>query len=40
LIVGTAVDHFGWLGATQRALDAPRLIGLIVVLAGVWLTVR
>ncbi len=40
LLVGTVLDHFGWLGAAERSLDAPRILGLIVVLAGVWLTVR
>lgn len=40
LLVSAALDHFGWLGATERALDAPRLFGLAVVFVGVWLTVR
>jgi transporter family-2 protein len=40
LLVGTILDHFGLLGAAQRTVDIPRAIGLIVVLAGVWLTVK
>ena len=40
LLISAALDHFGWLGATERALDAPRLFGLAVVFVGVWLTVR
>ena len=40
LLISAALDHFGWLGATERALDAPRLLGLGVVFVGVWLTVR
>ncbi len=40
LLVGVILDHFGLLGASVRVLDVTRLIGLIVVLAGVWLTVR
>ena len=40
LLVSAALDHFGLLGATERALDAPRLFGLGVVFVGVWLTVR
>ncbi|MBI5352859.1 MAG: DMT family transporter [Chloroflexi bacterium] len=40
LIIGTILDHFGWLGATQRPLDMTRVIGLSVVLAGVWLSVK
>jgi bacterial/archaeal transporter family-2 protein len=40
LLVGTVLDHFGLLGAAERSLDPSRILGLIVVLAGVWLTVR
>mgnify|MGYP003418857566 CR=1 FL=1 len=40
LLVGSILDHFGWLGAVQRAMDLPRLIGLGVVMLGVWLTVK
>ena len=40
LIVSAALDHFGWLGASGRPLDGPRLIGLGVVMLGVWLTVK
>jgi transporter family-2 protein len=40
LLVGTILDQFGWLGAAQRSLDPGRLLGLGVVLVGVWLTVR
>lgn len=40
LLVGSLLDHFGWLGVTQRVMDLPRVIGLVVVMAGVWLTVK
>ena len=40
LMVGTILDHFGLLGAAERSLDATRVIGLAVVLVGVWLTVK
>ncbi len=40
LLVGAILDHFGWLGLAQRPLDITRVIGLIVVLVGVWLTVK
>ena len=40
LLVGTIMDHFGLLGAAERSLDPTRLLGLAVVLAGVWLTVK
>jgi transporter family-2 protein len=40
LLIGALLDHFGFLGASVRSLDPARLVGLLVVLAGVWLTVR
>lgn len=40
LLVGTILDHFGWLGAVERPLDPPRLLGLGILMLGVWLTVK
>jgi transporter family-2 protein len=40
LLIGSAMDHFGLLGAIQRPLDFTRIIGLAVVFFGVWLSVR
>jgi transporter family-2 protein len=40
LLVGTLLDHFGLLGAVERSLDPTRVLGLIVVIVGVWLTVK
>ena len=40
LLVGTVLDHFGLLGAVERSLDSTRVLGLAVVLVGVWLTVK
>jgi bacterial/archaeal transporter family-2 protein len=40
LLVSTVLDHFGWLGATGRPMDPTRALGLLVVLVGVWLTVK
>jgi transporter family-2 protein len=40
LLVGTILDHFGVLGAAERSLDLTRILGLGVVLVGVWLTVK
>ena len=40
LLVGTILDHFGLLGALGRSLDPTRAIGLVIVLLGVWLTVK
>ena len=40
LLVGMFLDHFGLLGTSVRLLDATRLLGMGVVLVGVWLTVK
>jgi transporter family-2 protein len=40
LLMGAILDHFGWLGVAQRPFDITRGFGLLVVLAGVWLTVK
>ena len=40
LLVGTVLDYFGWLGAVERSMDPTRILGLVVVMVGVWLTVR
>jgi transporter family-2 protein len=40
LLVGTILDHFGVLGAAEHSLDSTRMLGLAVVLLGVWLTVK
>jgi bacterial/archaeal transporter family-2 protein len=40
LLMGSIMDHFGWLGAVQRPIELSRVLGLSVVLAGVWLTVK
>jgi transporter family-2 protein len=40
LLVSTVLDHFGWLGAMGRPMDPTRALGLLVVLVGVWLTVK
>jgi len=35
-VFAALIDHFGWFQATVRPLDATRLIGLAVMLLGVW----
>jgi transporter family-2 protein len=40
LLVGTILDHFSLLGSMGRPLDPARVLGLVVVLIGVWLTVK
>ena len=40
LLVSTILDQFGLLGAMARPMDPTRAIGLLVLLVGVWLTVK
>lgn len=40
ILVASLLDHFGLLGMTPRTVDLQRVIGFIVVMVGVWLTVR
>lgn len=40
LVLATALDHFGWLGASVRPIDAQRVAGIVVLFIGVWLIVR
>ena len=40
MLVSTILDHFGWLGGMGRPMDLTRGIGLLVVMVGVWLTVK
>jgi len=40
LIIGAMLDHYGLLGVEVRPLTSQRLLGLLVVVLGVWLTVR
>jgi transporter family-2 protein len=39
-VVAALIDHFGVLGATTRPLDISRMLGMAVLLAGIWLTMR
>lgn len=35
LVFSLLVDHFGWLGAPVRQIDLPRLLGVLLLAAGV-----
>lgn len=39
-IVGALLDHFGFLGAEIRELNPRKIAGMLIMLLGVWLTVR
>ncbi|AWN40641.1 DMT family transporter [Methylobacterium durans] len=40
MLASVTVDHFGWLGLAQRALDPPRLLGVALLIGGVILIRR
>ena len=40
LFVGVILDHYGLLGAHPRPLDSARVLGLLLVFLGVWVTVK
>jgi transporter family-2 protein len=40
MLASITFDHFGWLGLTQRPIDAPRLIGVTLLIGGVVLIRR
>jgi transporter family-2 protein len=39
-LMAAVIDHFGLFGATVRPVDAARAVGMVVMMAGVWLVVR
>jgi len=40
LLMGVLIDHFGWLGVPSRPLDATRIVGVLVLLAGGYLIAK
>lgn len=40
LVLSAVLDHYGLFGVSIRHMDVPRLLGLLVVFVGAWLTVR
>lgn len=39
-VLAALLDHFGLLGAVPRPLDLTRILGLAIILGGVWMVVR
>lgn len=39
-IIGAFLDHYGFLGAEVRQLNLEKIAGMLIILVGVWLTVR
>ncbi len=40
MLASVTFDHFGWMGLAERPVDAPRLIGVALLIAGVVLIRR
>ena len=40
LIAAVVLDHFGLFGAAARVLSVQRLVGLVVMILGVWLILK
>ena len=39
-ITGALLDHYGWLGAELRQLTLHRMVGIAIMLLGVWVIIR
>ena len=39
-LLSAVIDHFGWFGADMRTLDATRIAGIALFMAGAWLVLR
>lgn len=39
-VLAALIDHFGWFSAMVRPIDFPRFLGLVIMMVGVWLTIR
>ena len=39
-VVAALIDHYGILGAATRPIDLSRMLGITLLLAGIWLTMR
>lgn len=40
LVISSVLDHYGLVGVDIRQMDLQRVLGLIIVFIGAWLTVR
>jgi transporter family-2 protein len=40
LLISSVLDHYGLLGVQIRTMNAQRILGLVIVFLGAWLTVR
>ena len=40
LTFSAAMDHFGWLGAEVRPLTLTKVVGIVVLMVGIWLVIK
>jgi bacterial/archaeal transporter family-2 protein len=40
MIAALAVDHFGWVGVQEWPIDLPRILGVALLICGVFLIRR
>lgn len=40
VVIGVILDHYGMLGAAVRQFSVLKLAGILIMLAGAWLTIR
>ena len=40
LVISSVLDHYGLLGVDIRHMETQRVLGLVIVFVGAWLTVR
>ena len=40
LVIGAVLDHYGWLGVERRPFRPEKLLGFLVIAAGLWLVLR
>lgn len=39
-IIGAVMDHFGWFEMTVRPFSLAKLVGLVIMMFGAWITLR
>lgn len=40
LVAGVLIDHFGWVGFSVHPINAWRVLGIALIMSGVWLVLK
>ena len=40
LVAGVLIDHFGWVGFAVHSINAWRVLGIALIMGGVWLVLK